>query len=198
MQEFNLDKIWEEANVQAKEHFQTIEGQIIEMAIRKSQNVLQKVVTIATWEMAIGFVFMAIVCTFFWPKPVIFWTALTCFCVLFAIALRHLIRLKSGIKQVHTYNTQKAIKEYIKILEAHQNRINQYLLYATPLTFLAGLLSGLAAQNFELGQFSLNWLFIKWLVFSFVGMAVLILGLRKAYLPWSVGKYVEELKGLID
>lgn len=196
MREFDLDKIWQESEVQAQQHYQEVEGVIIEMAIRQSQNVLHKVEQIATWELVFGCILMTIVCFLFWPQPIIFWTSLVSFILLFGFAWRNLIRLKADIKKVLTYDTQKAINQYISILEAHQNRINKYLIVATPLTFLAGLFSGIITQDYGSWQLALNWHMLKWLAFSIASISILILLVRKAYLPWSVGRHVAELRGM--
>lgn len=197
MQEFDLDKIWQESNEQAKMHYESVEGIIIEMAIRKSQNVLRKIVLVASWELGIGGGLMAIICAFFWQRPIIFWTSLICFSVLFAFALRQLIQLKSTIKKVNTYHIQKAIRQYILILEAHQKRINKYLIITTPLTFLAGMFSGIFSQDYPTSALIVNWHVIKWLIFSVAAISILIFSVRKFYLPWSLGRYIEELKELI-
>ena len=196
MHEFNLDKIWQESEPQAEEHYQKVEGVIIEMAIRKSQNVLQKVLKIAFGEMVLGSGLVALVCALFWPKPIIFWSSVICFSIILAFSWHNLNRLQKRINAVHTFPTTKAIQEYISILEAYQNRVSQYLIYFTPLTFLAGVVAGLITQAQWPGHFTLDWTAITWLVFSIAALYILVYYARKAYLPWSVGGYIEELKTL--
>lgn len=196
MQPFDLNKMWEETDEQAKAHYESVEGKVVEMAVRKSQNVLNKVVQVATWELSIGGLLMATVCVFFWPRPIIFWTALVCFLLLFLLAWKQLRKLISQIKAVPAYQTKKAVEAYISILKGHQNRINTYLIIATPVTFLAGLLSGLFSQGFGSATVTLDWQALPWLAFAVAALIIFIISVRKSYLPWSVGQYIEELEDL--
>ena len=196
MHEFNLDKIWQESEDQAQEHYQAVEGVIIEMAIQKSQNVLRKVLKIAFGEMVLGSGLVALVCALFWPRPIIFWIGIFSFSLVLLFSWRNLIQLRRRIKAVHTYPTTVAIQEYINILEAYNNRISKYLVYFTPLTFLAGVLAGLLTQAQWPGHFVFEWSTLTWLLFCIAALYILVYYARKAYLPWSIGQHIEELKKL--
>lgn len=137
MDEFDLKDIWKDSDDQAEKFYQSIEPEVLELARKKSNNILQRIKRNAIMESIAGLVVTVLFCYYIRNHPYFGWMILSLF-VIGLMAFIPFIDLIKKIKAVPTQNVVDSIGAYHKILSAYLKKMKIMALVLVPLGFIGG------------------------------------------------------------
>ena len=197
MKEFDLNDAWKNSDKQAEEYYSQIKSEVMELAQKKSESILDNLKRAIIWEWIATFIIVIITLILCRDNPN-FWRGVIGCVVLLIITAVPYFRLWSELKRTPTQDMVTCIQSYIKILNSFIQRIKHFFLFMLPVGFFVGLYIVMEdGATFDIAK-------IQWdkLAFYFVFAAGLISTLfwflNKYYMPNLYGKTKNEFQDILE
>lgn len=150
MEEFDLKTIWRNSEEKAKAFYQEVEPEVLEMAHKKSNNLLQEIKRNAINETITGLLLLIGVVYFFRDHPYV-WILYLCTVLLVFSSYMSTRKFIHEIKSVSTYKMVESIGGYLNILTKALNKLKFQVWIFVPISFVLGMLACLTENGNDLG-----------------------------------------------
>lgn len=208
MEGFDLKSMWEGTDKQAKTHYEGLREEIVRMARRRSEDVLQKIRRLFWLELWAGIIvsvlLIAGLVSFFSKEglTVLDWALLILFLLAFVgaftLTILYFRRFSRRAKAVPVHDIRKATAEYLNLLRIYKRNLIRLSLVLVPfslvLGFVFGLMQGSEGDLSILGEplfwgIALGLLSIAGLLFYFF---------IKHYYKWMLGSIEKTLEEVLE
>lgn len=197
MEEFDLKTIWEKSEVKAKAFYQLIEPEVLEIARKKSNNLLQEIKRNAINETLTSLLLLVGVFYFFRNHPYV-WILYLCSVLLVLLTYRSNRKFIHEIKLVSINNVVESIGGHLNILIKALNKLKFQVWIFVPISFILGMLASLTENGNDL------YILTRWdgLLLT-IGISVPVLFgilwfVSKKYLFYMYERQINELKKIYD
>lgn len=197
MEEFDLNKAWEEGDDSAKEYYKTIEEEVLSMARKNSNDILNRIKRNIKGEWIANAVIYPMIGFILWDDP-LFWAYVVFAILILGIAWLPYRKLLKRIDETSSKNIVDALKSYVEILADFTQRMKTlFWMLMIPSLFF----------GFYLGISQSGGIPSEKITFKLVSITILALGAVfgltywfsfKKYFPWLYGKPKNELKKLLE
>ena len=197
MEEFDLNKAWEEGDDSAKEFYKSIEEEVLSMARKNSNDILDRIKRNIKGEWIANAIMYPTLGFLFWGNP-FFWPYVIFALAVLVIAWLPYRNLLKRIDETPTKNIINALESYIEVLSDFTKRMKTLFWFIMIPALLFGFYVGVNFKGefqFEKLNFSIIWKTVFALAFVF--------GLTywfsfKKYFPWLYGNPKNELEELLE
>jgi hypothetical protein len=198
MKEHDIQKIWAGDDGDARQYYAGIQDQVLELARRRSNGVLERIRRIGIWEFVAGGALWVMLLGLFWKEGNGFWLLLGLGVVVFGVTIHMYRNLLRRIDEAHSLDTRSAIRRYITILTAYYKRVAAYTTWGTMIGFFVGLFAGLLSDMEDFWSTISDWVFWTFmLVLMIIGWLVSRWA-AKWYLDWSIARMIRDLKLILE
>ena len=150
MQEFDLQDIWEGADVDAAQWYERLRPELVAMARQKNDSVLQRIRRMVLWEIVFALLTLAVSMYYLRDLPVFLFVGLIAFfMVVITISYRYYLQFSREIGQVPSLNIVESTSAYLRILSNYKNRLVRLSIILMPLGLIVGFFAGfgVGAEN---------------------------------------------------
>jgi uncharacterized membrane protein len=208
MEGFDLKSMWEGADRQAKTHYEGLREEVVRMARRRSEDVLQKIRRLFWLELWAGIIVSVLLfaglVSFLTEEGltalewILLLLLLLGFAVAFTFTIRYFQQFNRRAKAVPVHDIRKATAEYLHLLRIYKRNLIRLSLVLVPfslvLGFVFGLMQGAEGNLSMLGEplfwgIALGLLSIAGLLFYFF---------IKHYYKWMLGPKEKTLEEVLD
>ena len=197
MKEFDLNDAWKNTDEQAEEYYSQIKSEIMELAQKRSESILDKLKKTILWEWAatipilIGFLF-------FYKKNPYYWGGAAALILVLILTAIPYYKMWKELNNTPTQNMVACLKTYIKILDGFIQRVKKLMRYFLPIGFISGLLFSIeSGATFDLSKIEWGKLGVI-VAFSAVFIGGIYAFMFKYYLPKLYGNPKKELQEILD
>ncbi|MEN0007031.1 MAG: hypothetical protein AAF798_22965 [Bacteroidota bacterium] len=198
MKEFNINDTWKVSGQEADQYYAAIKNQVMEMARQRSQGILDRIIRFGRWELISGAIVWCILLVMAWSDFNSFVVLAILGAVTFAFSGRLYFSMLQNIRQVNSLHTKEAIKQYISILSSYHKKVANYVTWGTFVGFFGGLAAGLISDMEDLWEKLTNWMFWGIILVALVLLYFLGRFLKSAYLHYSIVKFIDELREVLE
>ena len=199
MKEFDLQSIWEEADLEATEWYKNLRPDLIAKARKQSSGVLYKLKQFALIELVFGLVFTIFALIYMRNLP--FWilgTTVLLLSGLIYVSYRQYWVFKKQIELVPTLNIIASTTNYLRLIADYRKRSTRFAILIAPILVAAGLILGF----FMTGQDKMNRILepqiLLVLCLTLIFLSVLTIWSTKWYYRFFIGSKEKELQSVLD
>lgn len=193
----DFNDLWNASTADAHTHFSRIHQRLDASVKRQSKGVLDRVLRNSLGELVVTVLLCLIMMRMGKEEGIPFEPLLVVTVVATCFAAYLYLKLRKEIQSVQTQSIKENLGTHVSILRRFVNRLNSYLLYLMPVSYLVGIaLSGMK------GQWPIeDWgAYLKTMgIAALVGIPILVLliwATRKYYVHALYGRHLEELEQL--
>ncbi len=198
MQEFDLKNIWEEADAGAERWYQELRPELVAMARRKNDSVLQRIRRLVLWEILFAVASLALAVYYLQGLSTpLYVLMIVFFIVVIAISYRYYLQFSQEISEVPSLNIVESTSAYLRILSNYKNRLIRLSIALMPVGLVVGFFAGFgmgADNDFSALQDPVFW------VISIVALAIVAVPsylLTKWYYRFFLGSKEKELEQVL-
>ena len=199
MQEFDLKDIWEGAGAGAEAWYKELRPELVAMARKKNDSVLQRIRRLVLQEVIFSLVVFAFAVYYLRDIPLALYLLMIVFFLgVMAISYRYYMQFSREIAQVPTMNIVESTSSYLRILSNYKNRLIRLSIALMPVGLIVGFLAGFGAgseNDFSALQKPLFW------VISIVALGI-IAGPTYLFTRWYyrffLGSKEKELEQVLE
>ncbi len=197
MEEFDLKNIWKVSDDQAKVYYQSIEPEVLEMARKKSNDLLQEIKRNAINETVTGVILMFAIFYFMRDHPYI-WILYSCSILLVVSSYFSTRKFIHEIKSISSQNVVESIGGYYEILTKALKKLKFLVWIFVPISFILGLLANFTDNGNDL-EILTRWdVILLTLGISIPVLFGLIWFVSKKYIFFMYESRINELKKIHD
>lgn len=194
MEEADLRNLWEKSTQSASAYYKTIASEIEAMAQQRSDTIWERILRNSRSEIWATLVFSLLLSYYFtmgWGITAILLPAMF---IANYYAYFNYTRLRKAVKEINQNSVLEALNQYIEVLSSYVKRLHFHANFSIPFAFLSGLLAALLQTSAGLSIEQIWRISGGIILVSIPILLLLIWLLKKVYIPWLYGQYLEELK----
>jgi len=198
MKEFDLKSIWGDADQDAKEWYEDLRPELIDMAKKQNDSVLHRLRRLAIIELTSGI--FAITALLYYIRSLEIWllVAATLFMLALVFVSFYQYRVfKQKADQVPTLNIVDSTKSYLTLIHNYKKRLNRVAVVLIPLSILVGVFLGFNQYDDDYSTF------FKWETWSTLLPVLIALSLlsmlgTRWYYNYFIGSKENELQAVLN
>jgi len=196
MKEFDINDAWKNSDKQAEEYYSQIKSEVMELAQKKSESILDKLKRTIIWEWVATFITFLVVLILFRESPN-FWIGVISCAVLLAVTAIPYYKLWIDLKNTPTQNMVTCLQSYIKILDGFIQKVKLLFWLMLPIGFFIGLYLHMEpGATFDISKIEWGKLAIT-VVFAAVFIALVLWSSIKFYMPKLYGNPKREFQEIL-
>lgn len=197
MTEFDLKSTWKESDEQAKVYYQSIEPEVLEIARKKSNDLLQEIKRNAINETVTGVILMLAIFYFFRNHPYV-WILYSGSILLVVSSYFSTREFIHEVRLISTQNVVKSMEGYYKVLSKALRKLKFLIWIFVPISFVLGMLANFTDQGSDLS------ILTRWDgILLILGISIPVLFgilwfVSKKYIFYMYERQINELKKILD
>ena len=194
MEEFDLRHLWEESTPSASAYYESIASEIEVLAQQRSGTIWERILRNSrneAWMTLVFSLFLSYYFTIGWAITVILLSAML---LANYYAFSNYFHLKRAVQEINQDTLLEALNQYIEVLTNYVNRLHFHANFSIPFAFLSGLLAAVLETSDGLSTDQILRISGGIVLVSIPVLLLVIWLLKRIYIPWLYGQYLEELK----
>ncbi len=197
MEEFDLKNIWKDSDEQAKVYYQSIEPEVLEIARKKSNDLLQEIKRNAINETVTGVILMLAIFYFFRNHPYV-WILYSGSILLVVSSYFSTRAFIHEVRLISTQNVVESMEGYYKVLAKALRKLKFLIWIFVPISFVLGMLASFTDNGNDLS------ILTRWDgILLTLGISIPVLFgilwfVSKKYVFYMYESKINELKKILD